>query len=100
MSDDPERRATDHGFWCTAALRFGQFWDFIDKRQIDKHAMAWASFGVTSYMIFWCMEFIWAHPERPGLEIGAIIAAMMLPWTPVQGAVIKWYFAARNGTVN
>jgi hypothetical protein len=92
------RRNSDHGVWCTLAIRFGQFWDFIDNRDIDKHAMTWATFSVTCYMIYWCMEYVWVHPEKSGLDIAAVIAAIMLPWTPLQGAVIKWYFASRDGS--
>jgi len=88
---DEARRSTD-----TWVGKLSLFWNWIDARDIDKHAMSWAVFGITCYMLYWTMEFIWAHPEKPGLEIGAIIAALMVPWTPVQAAVIRWYFAART----
>lgn len=84
------------GFFCTLALRFSQLWDFIDKRDIDKHMMSWAVFGITCYMLYWSMEFVWSHPDKPGLEVGAIVAALMLPWTPVQAKVIQWYFDSRT----
>lgn len=92
------QRASDKGFWCTLALRFGQFWDFVDKRAIDKHMMAWATFAVTCYMMFWAMEYLWAHDTQTGTDLGLKIAAILLPWTPVQGKVIQWYFVARDGT--
>lgn len=91
-----QRRRDDRGVLCWVAMRVSQAWDWIDKRDIDKHLMAWAVFYITYYMVFWCMEFIWAHPERPGLEVGLIVAAIMVPWTPVQAAAIKWYFEART----
>lgn len=91
-----KKRASDRGAWCWIAQRLSDIWNFIDARDIDKHAMAWAVFAVTCYQIFWVMEFVWDHPEKPGLEVGAIVAALMLPWTPVQAAVISWYFNSRK----
>jgi len=76
--------------------RLTQFWEWFDNRDIDKHLMSWAVFFVTCYLIYWTTEFVWAHHEKPGLDIGAIVAALMLPWTPVQAAVIAWYFRARS----
>ena len=89
------RRAEDKGWLCWIALRAGQFWDFIDKRDIEKHAMAWAVMGISAYMVLWIFEFIWENPKS-GIDIGAIVAAIMVPWAPVQAAVIKWYFEARS----
>ena len=95
MSDEL-RRDTDKGFWCSAAIRFSQLWDFIDARDIDKHLMAWATFAATCYVGYWCTEFVWAHPDKPGLEVGAIVGALLLPWTPMQAKVIQWYFESRT----
>lgn len=89
------RRSTDKGLLCALALRAGQFWDFIDKRAIDKHLMAWGMFFITWYLLDWTLDYIYQHPQKSGLEIGAIVAAYMVPWTPLQAAVIKWYFEAR-----
>lgn len=91
-----ERRADDHGFWCTLALRFSQFWDFVDKRDLDKHAMSWATFYITWKIVEWATHFVANHPDKPGLEVAAILGAVMLPWTPVQAAVVNWYFKARQ----
>jgi len=89
-------RAGDKGFWCSLALRFSEAWDFIDARDIDKHALSLSVFGMTVYIVYWCMEFIWAHPDKPGLEVAAMVAAIMVPWNGVQAAAIKWYFEART----
>lgn len=90
------RRAGDGGILCKVALRAGQFWDFIDQRDIDKHLIAWATFYITYFLLNWVLNFVWVYPDKPGLEVAAIVAAVLMPWTPVQGAVIKWYFAART----
>lgn len=58
--------------------------------------MSWAVFGMTFYLGDWVLDYVFAHPEKPGLEVAAVVTAIMLPWTPVQAAVIKWYFEART----
>jgi hypothetical protein len=90
------RRTSDRGFWCLVAQRATDTWDFIDARDIDKHAMAWATFLMTCYIMQWVLTFVWLYPDKAGLETGLIIAAIMVPWTPLQAAVIKWYFNART----
>lgn len=80
---------------CWTAARLSEFWDFVDKRQIDVHLMSWAVFALAGYTVYWSMEFVWTHPEKPGLEVGAIVAAINLPITPVLAKVVDWYFKAR-----
>ncbi len=87
MTDDL-RREEDRGW-------LARFWEFVDKRQIDVHLMAWAVFSLGSYVSFWAMEFVWAHPDKPGLEVAAIVGAIMLPITPMVAKVVDWYFKAR-----
>jgi hypothetical protein len=89
-------RAEDVGFLCVVAQRFSQAWDFIDKRDIDKHVTAWLSFYITWFLINWILNFVWVYPDKPGLEVAAIVAAVLMPWTPVQAAVVKWYFESRT----
>lgn len=91
-----QRRAGDGGFMCALALRASQLWDFVDQRDIDKHLMAWATFAMTVYIMQWTLTFVWLYPDRPGLEMAATITAILLPWTPVQAAVVKWYFDSRT----
>jgi hypothetical protein len=93
---EERRRESDRGFWCVVARRFSDLWDFVDKRQIDTHLMAWAVFCATGYIVYWCMEFVWYHDKLSGLETAAIIGAILLPWTPLQAKVIDWYFKARG----
>lgn len=91
MIDEPTRRKTDGWFgWLT------RLWDWFDDRDIDKHVMAWATFYITIRIVSWAAEFIDDHPDKPGLEVAAIVTAVMLPWTPVQAKVIQWYFDSRT----
>ena len=101
MNAENNRRSGDGGRWCRIALRASQLWDFIDERDIDKHLMAWATFYVTYFLLNWVLNFVWVYPDKPGLEVAAIVGSVLLPWTPVQGAVIRWYFESRtNGNAS
>jgi len=75
---------------------FDRFWLVCDERDVDKHLMSWLVFAATGWIIRWATIFVDHHPDKPGLEVAAIIAAVMVPWTPVQAAVIAWYFQART----
>lgn len=90
------RRETDKGWLCWIALRASQTWDFIDQRDIDKHLMAWAIFGMTCYITKWALDFVWIYPDKSGLETAAQIGAVMAPWSAVQMYVVKQYFEART----
>lgn len=92
------RRAEDKGVLCWCALRLSQAWDWIDRRQIDAHVVAaivlWGTIKITS----WAMHYAASHPERSGVDLAAVIAAVMVPWSALQAAVCKWYFDTRQGT--
>ena len=90
-----QRRADDKGVLCWIAARASQAWDFVDNRDIDKHLMAWAIMAGTMKLAFWTLQFAYMSP-RGGTDVAAIIAAIWLPWSAVQGAVVNWYFKART----
>lgn len=92
--DIQSRRASDRGFMCWLAMRASQFWDFIDKRDIEKHAMAWTIVVATIKLGLWTLTFA-TTSAKTGTDIAAIIAAIWLPWSGVQAIVVKWYFDAR-----
>lgn len=91
-----KRRASDRGPLCWLALRAAQFWDFVDKRDIDKHALSWAIFYGTIKVTEWAMGFVEAHPGVDPLHAAAVMAAVLAPYTALQGAAMKWYFDARS----
>ena len=80
---------------CRIALRAGQFWDFIDARDIDKHFVSLAILSGTILITQWAMHFA-THGDRPGLEIAAIIAAVVGPYSALQAAALSFYFRARQ----
>lgn len=73
-----------------------RFWDWIDQRQVDKHAVAAAVLAGTIVITRWAMHYAELHAERPGLDTAAVIAAVLAPYMALQGAAIKFYFEARQ----
>lgn len=92
----PLRRANDKGWLCLVAMRCSQAWDFIDKRQIDAYAVSLAILYGTIRITEWAMRFADDAGTRTGIEIAAIIAAVMAPYMALQGAAIKFLFDARR----
>lgn len=95
--EEPPHRRTDDGWLCWTAARASEGWEWIDKRQIDRHVVAGVTLWGTVRITEWAMAFTSAHPEKPGLEVAAIIAALLVPWSALQTAAIKFYFDARAG---
>ena len=90
-----KRRSTDGGIWCVLAQRFRDVWDWVDKRDIDKHLASWFIFVATWDITHWALNFVSTHPEKSGTEAAAVIAAVMFPWSGLQAAALKWYFDSR-----
>jgi O-antigen ligase len=90
------RRGSDHGWLCWVALRFTEFWDFVDKRDIDKQALVWTVYAMLLYSVYWGMEFVWLHPDQNGVDVAAKVAAITLPLTWVVAKITDWYFKARS----
>lgn len=77
--------------------RLGQIWDWIDHRDIDKHAVCWAVFYGLIKITSWAIWYASAS-QRPGLDVAAVIGAVTAPYTMLMGAVVKYYFEARPTT--
>lgn len=73
-----------------------RFWDWVDERQIDRHVASLAIFAVTWRLTTWAMAFASAHPDKSGLEVAAIIAALTGPWSIAQAAALRFYFDSRD----
>lgn len=86
--DEPRRRSEDDG-WLT------RFYDWIDDRQIDKHAVSLGVFYGTVVVTRWSMAYAEAHADKAGIEVAAVIAAVLVPYTALQAAAISFYFKAR-----
>lgn len=80
---------------CWLAQRASEAWDWIDKRDIDKHAISLAILIGTVKITAWSMHFA-EHGDRPGLEVAAIIGAVVAPYMALQAAALAFYFRARQ----
>lgn len=90
------RRAADKGWLCWVAARASQGWDWIDRRDIDKHLLSLAILYGTAMVTNWSMNFAGMFTGMPGLEKAAIIGAVTAPYMAMQAVAIKWYFEARR----
>ncbi len=72
-----------------------RIWDWVDQRQIDKHALSMGIFWGTVKLTEWAMAFASANPSRAGIEVAAVIAAVTAPYMALQAAAIKYYFESR-----
>lgn len=88
-------RANDRGLLCFIAMRAGQFWDFIDKRQIDAQIYSGIILGLSIKITVWAMHFA-IHSDRPGTDIAAILAAVLVPWSGLQTMALKFHLDARK----
>ena len=93
-----QRPAEDGGWLCKVALRGSQFFDLIDKRQVDAWSVLVFSLWMTYVVLDWAMDFANAHPDLDGLKMAAIIGAVVAPWVTMQAALVKFYFDARKGS--
>lgn len=75
--------------------RLTQAWDWIDKRDIDKHLVTMAILWGTVKLTEWAMVFASHNADKPGIEIAAIIASVTAPYMALQAAAIKFYFESR-----
>ena len=82
------RRSADAGW-------FARFWNLIDDRDVDKHAVSLVVLYGTWVVTRWAMHFAEVG-ARPGLEVAAIIAAVSAPYMALQAAAINYYFKARQ----
>lgn len=85
----PRRRADDRG-WLTRG------WDWIDSRDIDKHLLSLGIFYGTIKITSWAMSYASAFTTKNGVEVAAVIAAVMAPYMALQAAAVRFYFDSRS----
>lgn len=79
-------------------MNLTRIWDWIDKRDIDKHVVSVVVLYGTKILTGWAMAFATSHADKPGIEIAAIIAAVTGPYMALQAAAIKFYFDSRSAS--
>lgn len=86
------------GWLCWLALRCSDFWDWVDKRDLDKHALAWlvALCGWDLTWEAWDFAKLALNAKTPMAEVAATIAAIGVPYGLFATAVTKWYFERQD----
>lgn len=75
-----------------------RLWNFIDERDIDKHAVSVVIMYGTIKVTEWAMKFAEAHPSPESLAgTAGIIAAVTGPYMALQAAAIAFYFNRNKG---
>ncbi len=93
-----QRSGDQEGFaryTCWLATRLSEMWDWIDSRDLDKHAVSVVVLTGTWNITNWAMQFA-ETGSRPAAETAMIIAAVSAPYLALQAAAIAWYFKART----
>ncbi len=88
MSAKPERR-----HWLSQLTRF---WDWVDERQIDKHAVSLVILAGTWRLTNWAIDYVAANPIHSGADIALVVAAVTGPYMVLQAAAIGFYFSSRS----
>lgn len=91
-----QRRSEDKGWLCEVAMRCSQAWDFVDKRDLDKHAVSLVILIGTIKVLHWSFAFAEAHMDKSGSELALVIGAVTAPYMALQAAAISFYFKART----
>ncbi len=94
---EPLRRRRGDGMFCWLALRMSELWDFIDRRDIDKHTVSVCIMAGTYRLTEWAMNYAALNPDKTGSEIALIITAVTGPYMLLQTAAVGFYFKSRGG---
>lgn len=71
------------------------FWDFIDRRAVVRRIMAIGTFALVVWVIAWATRFAETSP-RPGMDVAAIIGAVMAPLNLLMGFMFSSYSKSRK----
>ena len=74
---------------------FSYVWDWIESRNVDKHAVTMFTLYYMVYLIMWAERFAAANSSKSGLEVAAIIAAVHAPYMALQTFGLRFYFNDR-----
>lgn len=72
------------------------FWDFVDSRYAVRRVLLGIVIWMTWEAYKWATGFA-SGCSRPGVEIAAIIAAVLTPITALQGFTFKFYLDSKTG---
>lgn len=67
------------------------FFEIVDRIYIVRRLVLILATWQTYDSYVWAKRYVEAHPEKPGVEIAAILAAVLGAVTLLQGFVLKLY---------
>jgi hypothetical protein len=73
-----------------------KFWDWIDKRAIIRRVVLFVTLWMTWRAFAWAADFASSLPDKSGVDMAAIIAAVTAPITYLQASVFSTYAAGRQ----
>lgn len=81
--------------WSDVRDAATDLWDWIDKRDIDKHVVSVVIMLGTIKILEWATGYADRHADKSGLEVAAVMAAVLAPYMALQAAAISFYFKSR-----
>src|SRR3990167_1423681 len=95
MTEEKTRRIEDKGVVAVATRAAREtsrtFWDWIEYHRVDSLSVIIVSLWLTIRVVEWAMNYADEHYEVEGLQIAAIIGAVLTPWGIMQAALFKFY---------
>jgi len=80
-------------FFNTLFNQLEVFWTWVDKHNIEQHAVSTATLVGLVYVMKWAFAYADTHNDG---NTALIIAAVTAPYSVLQGAVLKFYFHDRS----
>lgn len=76
--------------------KFNDLWDWLDRRDVDKHLVSIFIMYGTWRITEWAMDFAYSANDLSSVGMAAIIAAVTAPYMALQAAAIGFYFKSRR----
>lgn len=72
------------------------FWTWVDTRYISRRVVLGITIWITIHSYMWAAHFASTCMDKSGMEIAAIIAAVLTPISTLQGFIFKSYVGSKG----
>lgn len=76
------------------------FANVVDRAKLGRKIMLYFTLYLTYSAYNWATTFAFAHADKSGIEIGAVVAAILLPIGLLQKAVFDSYLSSTQAETN
>lgn len=99
LDEENARRETDKGAIAVTKVASRTLWGWVERHHIDALAVLIITLWITVKVVDWAMDFADSHYDVDGMQIAAIIGAVLTPWGLSQSAMFAFYvnLKAKNG---